>query len=143
MQGIALGKAASIGSVIVIELAYEAELFMLGRVTRAWHVAGTEEQSQWMGTIRKNDEILVVERLKPWSPGSGIFEESGEEVKVFIDDIRMSDVQLKRVQPRARSSVSAAPRFELLAGVNARVLQLISVDAEPRNPQEHPDLQED
>ena len=96
-----------------------------------------------MGTIRKNDEILVVERLKPWSPGSGIFEESGEEVKVFIDDIRMSDVQLKRVQPRARSSVSAAPRFELLAGVKARVLQLISVDAEPRNPQEHPDLQED
>ena len=51
-------------------------------------------------------------------------EETREDVKAFIDDIRMG-------------------RCACQAGVKARILQLISVDAEPRNPRGHPDLQED
>lgn len=45
-----------------------------------------------MGKINKNDEVIVVERLSPWSPGSCIYEEAAEDVKVFIDDIVMIDI---------------------------------------------------
>ena len=140
-QGIALGKAATVGSIVAIELLYEAEPFMLGRVKATWFMAASEEQSQWMGTIKKkvNDEILVVERLRPWSPGSSIFEETGEDVIVFIDDIRMGDVPVKHIQSRSRTSVSAA-RLELPPGVKVQILQLISSDSQPRISTGHPDF---
>ena len=76
--GIEMGKAAQDGSIIVIELAYEAEVFMLGRVKGSWYKAAAGEESEWMGTIKKNDQLIDVERLAAWQPGSSVFEEAGE-----------------------------------------------------------------
>ena len=96
------------------------------------------EDSEWMGTIKKNDELIEVERLAAWQPGSSVFEEVGEVVKVFIDDIRMINVDLKQIEARSRAVL--ASRFELPSNVKAEILKLMAVDPKPRNPRGHPRL---
>ena len=136
--GIAMGKAATSGSIIVIELAYDAEVFMLGRVKRTWYKAAVGEDSEWMGTIKKNDELIEVERLAAWQPGSSVFEEVGEVVKVFIDDIRMINVEMKQIESRSRAA--SKPKYELPAGTKIEILKLMAVDFKPRNAKGHPRL---
>ena len=37
-----------------------------------------------MGTFKKNGQLIDVEWLAAWQPGSSVFEEAGEVMKVFI-----------------------------------------------------------
>ena len=91
-----------------------------------------------MGTIRVNDQLIDIDRLAAWQPGSNVFVEAGEVVKVFIDDIRMIDVDLKQIEARSRAVL--ASRFELPSDVKAEILKLMAVDPKPRNPRGHPRL---
>ena len=136
--GIEMGKKVKEGSIVVIELSYEVEVFMLGRVRGAWYKAAAAEESDWMGTIRVNDELIDIDRLAAWQPGSNVFVEAGEVVKVFIDDIQIIDVDLKQIEARSRAVL--ASRFELPSNVKAEILKLMAVDPKPRNPRGHPRL---
>ena len=133
-----MGKAAQDGSIIAIELAYEAEVFMLGHVKGSWYKAAAGEESEWMGTIKKNDQLIDVERLAAWQPGLSVFEEAGEVVKVFIDDIRMINVELKTIESHSRAASKI--KFELPAGLKIEILKLMAADAEPQNKKGHPRL---
>ena len=66
---------------------HEAEVFMLGCVKGSWYKAAAGKGSEWMGTFKKNDQLIDVEQLAAWQPGLSVFEEVGVVVKVFIDDI--------------------------------------------------------
>ena len=59
-----------------------------------------------------------------------MFVEAGEVVKVFIDDIRMINVDLKQIEARSRAVL--ASRFELPSDVKAEILKLMAVDSKPR-----------
>ena len=63
------------------------------------------------------------------------FVDIGEVVKVFIDDIRMIDLELKHI--KSRSGVESAQKFELPAGLKIEILKLMATDAKPRNPKGH------
>jgi hypothetical protein len=134
--GIEMGKKVKEGSIVVIELSYEVELFMLGRVRGPWYNALSQEESDWMGTIKVNDELIDIDRFAAWQPGSNVFVDTGEVVKVFIDDIRMTNVELKQIESRSRAASTI--KFQLSSDAKNKILQSLAVDGSPRNPSGHP-----
>ena len=117
---------------------HEAEVFMLGCVKGSWYKAAAGKGSEWMGTFKKNDQLIDVEQLAAWQPGLSVFEEVGVVVKVFIDDIRMINVELKTIESRSRAASKI--KFELPAGLKIDILKLMVADAVPQNRKGHPHL---
>ena len=62
-------------------------------------------------------------------PGSNVFVEAGEVVKVFIDDIRMINVEVKQIE--LRSCAASKPKYELPAGTKIEILKLMAVNFKP------------
>ena len=76
-----------------------------------WYKALSQEESDWMGTVQVNDELIDIDRFAAWQLGSNVFVDTGEVVKVFIDDIRMTNVELKQIESRSRAGALFCVHF--------------------------------
>lgn len=101
-----------------------------------WYKALSQEESDWMGTVQVNDELIDIDRFAAWQLGSNVFVDTGEVVKVFIDDIRMTNVELKQIESRSRAASTI--KFQLSSDAKNKILQSLAVDGSPRNPSGHP-----
>jgi len=141
-QGVKLGKEAREGQFVAIELTYDSEPLLFGIVVGTWFAAPADkDDDEWMGDIKKGDELLRVRRFEPMAPGSNHFDETADIIAVFIDDIRQLDTPFKSVARVTRQgSAAVMPRWLLDSDDKRGLLELIGDEgtAKGGNPKGHP-----
>ena len=106
---------------------------LVGRLVRTVYTADEDAESEWMGTIKKGDELIGIVRFESAVPGSNYYDETEDRIAIFIDDIRSTKVTLTRVERRASRSASAQrPRYQLDSDEKTEILKRISKDGKPR-----------
>ena len=137
-----LGKEAMEGQFVAIELSYDLEPLLFGIVAGTWFVAPADkDDDEWMGNIKKGDELLKVRRFEPMAPGSNHFDETHDIIEVFIDDIRQLNTPFKPVTRRTRHGLTAEmPRWLLDSDDKRGLLELIGDEGTTKggNPKGHP-----
>jgi hypothetical protein len=141
-QGVRLGKAAREGQFVAIELTYDLEPLLFGKVVGTFFGAPADKADDaWMGGIKKGDELLRVQRFEPMAPGSNHFDEIADIIEVFIGDIRQLDIPFKSVARMTRQrSAAVMPRWLLDSDDKRGLLELIGDEgtAKGGNPKGHP-----
>jgi hypothetical protein len=141
-QGVKLGKEAREGQFVAIELTYDSEPLLFGIVVGTWFAAPADkDDDEWMGDIKKGDELLRVRRFEPMAPGSNHFDETADIIAVFIDDIRQLDTPFKSVARVTRQgSAAVMPRWLLDSDDKRGLLEMIGDEGTVKggNPKGHP-----
>ena len=76
-EGIKMGKQASLGDYVVVELAWDIEPILVGRLVRTVYTANEDAESEWMGTIKKGDELI-----ESAVPGSNYYDETEDRIAI-------------------------------------------------------------
>ncbi len=129
-QGVRLGKAAREGQFVAIELTYDLEPLLFGKVVGTFFGEPADKADDaWMGDIKKGDELLRVQRFEPiMAPGSNHFDETTDIIEVFIDDIRLLDIPCKSVARVTRQGSAAVMLRWLLDSDDKRGLLQATAD---------------
>ena len=105
----ALAKTLKVGDFV-------ASAMELAEVLVAVHSHTEETIEAWMGTVRDDDQILIVRRLEPSRPGSFIYVVATDSTThVFEEDVRLK-LDLEAVETGASTrSAAAIKRYTLKA----------------------------
>ena len=101
-KGKELGLKVKVGDVVVVELTYENEKYMLGVVTRTHYThIGPDTNVPHMGKVTAGDDLIDVRKFEPIRAGATVFKLCGEAHKqfpVFTDDTRkiLTETDLKK-----------------------------------------------
>ena len=55
---------------------------MVGRLVRTVYTADEDAESEWMGTIKKGDELIDIVRFESAVPGSNYYDETEDRIAI-------------------------------------------------------------
>ena len=154
--GQCLASGMAVGSLVVVELTNESEMFMFEVVIKAKHTITVAIQVTEMGQLLPGDEVLDVRKFEPTQMGSNRFQFTSKQFPVFVEDVRLvltggidfTDEGGPRRSTRASSTSSSSSSaavaevhgfvsghtYKLASHSLERILQLVPDDADDSSP---------